>query len=779
MTIILGLAGLTTAYAHALFGAATLVVPAIVVSRRVGANGRVVSQVAVWVIVAVAVGVRLVIVTDRARADAVAWAEMAAGGREAQVTATVSLTSVLPSGDRRWHMRGEVHGCSLRPCRGATVHWWWTGEPAPSVGEQWSVAGQLRAEPLRVNRRGAYPPPGLARQRRRGTLTELELIERSSERVPLIATSEQHLRERIGARFGARLAPLVSALLLGDRSHLQPALIDAFAASGALHLLAVSGLHVGFLAWLLGLGLGLVGWGPVRRASAATLVLVAYAMLVGGRPSVIRAASMTAALLWARADERKVSVWQVWGLAAVAMLAWRPLDLFDLGFALSFGAVAGLLIWGRGAGRALTTKRPLGALATIQRGVMASVVATGAAGLGTLPVQSSAFGWVAPAGFLVNPVAVPLAAFGLPLAWLALITDALGLGPVAGPLAATASLVLALLEVTIVHVASRFSVWVPGPGAWAIVMLFGLIVAAVLLLRYQPLAGWGVGVVVVALSLGGHRQPSDALEVTWLDVGQGDAIVIRFPDGATWLVDAGPAYPDGDAGRSVVLPYLRAQGIDRLRWLISTHPDLDHVGGAASVVDGIRVDRWGSPAALADNPAYLRLLATVGSHPKTAAVQLRAPNHLRQGAVKVDVLHPEDAWVPNDPYESATSANDASIVLLMSYAGCRVLLTGDIGERAEAALVRTLGDSLRAGLLHVGHHGSRHSTTMGWLGRVQPSAAVVSVSALNRHGHPHVEVLERLDRAAIDVYRTDRLGTVNARCVSGGWRVESATLYLR
>jgi competence protein ComEC len=610
-------------------------------------------------------------------------------------------------------------------------------------------------------------------------LTEFELIARSSERVPLLATSEQHLRERIVVRFGVHLAPLVTALLLGDRTQLPPALVDAFAASGALHLLAVSGLHVGFLAWLLAFGLGLVGWGPVRRASTATLVLVAYAMLVGGRPSVIRAATMTAALLWARAAERKVSVWQVWGLAAVAMLAWRPLDLFDLGFALSFGAVAGLLIWGSGVGRVLRARRPVGAWATVQRGVVASVVATGAAGLGTLPMQSSAFGWVAPAGFLVNPVAVPLAAVGLPLVWLALIADALGLGQVAGPLAATASLALSLLEGAIVGAASRFSVWVPGPGAWAIVLLAGLIVAAVLLLRHQPLAGWGVGVVIVALSLGGHRRPNNGLEVTWLDVGQGDAIVIRFPDGATWLVDAGPAYPNGDAGRSVVLPYLRSRGINRLRWLISTHPDLDHVGGAASVVDGVRVDRWGSPAALGDNPAYIRLLATVGSHPTTAAVQLRASNHLRQGAVKVDVLHPQDDWVPSDPYDSATTANDASLVLLISYAGCRVLLTGDIGERAETALTTALGDSLRAGLLHVGHHGSRHSTTMPWLARVKPTAAVVSVSALNRHGHPHVEVLERLDRADIDVYRTDRLGTVTARCVSGGWRVESATLYLR
>ncbi len=779
MAVALGLAGLGTAYVHALVGAATLIILAVVAVRRVGANRRVGSQVAVWVIIAVAIGVRLVIVTDRARVDTAAWAEMAADGREAQVTAIVRLTSVLPGGDQRWHVRGDVLSCSMRPCRGAGLRWWWTGELAPRVGEQWSIIGQLRAEPLRVNRRGGYPPPGLARQRRRATLTEFELIERSSDRVPLLATSERHLRERIVARFGARLAPLVTALLLGDRTDLPPALVDGFAASGALHLLAVSGLHVGFLAWLLAFGLGLIGWGPGRRASAATLILVGYAMLVGGRPSVIRAATMTASLLWARAAERKVSMWQVWGLAAVAMLAWRPLDLFDLGFALSFSAVAGLLIWGMGAGRALRTRRTRGALATVQRGIVTSVVATGAASLGTLPVQASAFGWVAPAGFLVNPVAVPLAAVGLPLAWLALIADALGLGQVAGPLATTASLALALLEVTIVGVASLFSVWVPGPGTWPIVLLAGLIVAAVLLLRDQPLAGWGVGAVIVALSLGGHRQPIEGLEVTWLNVGQGDAIVIRFPDGATWLVDAGPAYPSGDAGRSVVLPYLRAQGIDRLRWLISTHPDLDHVGGAATVIDGVRVDRWGSAAALGDNPAYIRLLATVGSHPATTAVQLRAPDHLQQGAVKVDVLHPQNDWVPSDRFGSATSANDASIVLLMSYAGCRVLLTGDIGARAEAALATTLGDSLRAGLLHVGHHGSRHSTTTGWLARVKPIAAVVSVSALNRHGHPHVEVLERLDRADVDVYRTDRLGTVTARCVSGGWRVESATLYLR
>lgn len=778
MAVVLGLAGLATAYTHALFGAAilflsTLFAVCCVASDRVG------PQVGIWTVIVIAVGVRLVIVTDRARADAATWSEMAASGGEAQVLATVRLTSVLPSGDQRWYLRGEALGCSLRPCRGATLRWSWAGEHAPKVGEQWSLSGRLRAEPLRVHRRGGYPPPGLVRQRRRGTLTESEAIERSSARVPLLETSEQHLRDRIAARFGVRLAPLVTALLLGDRTQLPPALVDAFGAAGALHLLAVSGLHVGFLAWLLALGLGLVGWGPVRRASMASLVLFAYAMLVGGRPSVIRAATMTAALLWARATERRVSVWQVWGLAAVAMLAWRPLDLFDLGFALSFGAVAGLLIWGRGAGRALQAGRSLNVLALIQRGIVASVVATGAAGLGTLPVQSTAFGWVAPAGFLVNPVAVPLAAIGLPLAWLALIADALGLRLLAEPLAATASLALGVLEAAVVGVASRFSVWVPSPGAWAIVLVTGLIAAAVLVARNRSLAGWGVAAVIVALSLGGHRQPNNSLELTWLDVGQGDAVVIRFPDGAAWLVDAGPAYPNGDAGRSVVLPYLRTHGIDRLEWLISTHPDLDHVGGAVSVVDGVRVDRWGSPAALGDNPAYIRLLATVGNHTTTKAVQLRADDHLRQGAAKVDVLHPRDDWVPSDPYESATTANDASIVLLISYAGCRALLSGDIGERAETALTTALGDSLRAGLLHVGHHGSRHSTTLRWLARVKPTAAVVSVSALNRHGHPHVEVLERLERADVDVYRTDRLGTITARCVSGGWRVESATLYLR
>ncbi len=779
MAVALGLAGFATAYAHVFLGVAVLIALTIAATRQVMTSGCVSSGIAGWAMIALVIGSRLVIATDRARVDAAAWVEMAAAGREEQIDATLRLTSVRPSGDTRWHVRGEALGCSLRPCRGASLHWWWAGEPSPMVGERWSVVGRLKAEPLRVNRRGGYPPPGLSRGARSGTLTDIELIQRRSKKVPLLATTEQHLRGRITARFGVQLAPLVTALLLGDRTGLAPELVDAFAASGALHLLAVSGLHVGFLAWLLASSLGLVGWDPVRRAGTATLVLIAYAALVGGRPSVVRAAVMTTALLWARAVERRVSVWQVWGLAAVAMLAWRPLDLFNLGFVLSFGAVAGLLIWGTGAARALRSQRPSGALATVKRGIVASVVATGAASLGTLPVQSIAFGWLAPAGFLVNPVAVPLAAAGLPLAWLALLADAVGLGGAAGPLAATASIALGLLEAVVVGVASRFSVWVPGSTAWAITLLAGLLAAAVLLLRRRPLAGWSVSVLVLVLSLTGHRQAPSSWEVKWLDVGQGDAIVIHFPDGATWLVDAGPAYPHGDAGRSVVLPYLRARGIDRLQWLISTHPDLDHVGGAARVVDGVRVERWGSAAAVGDNSAYIRLLAAVGSRPTTAAVQLRAPSRLQQGPVSVDVLHPEGDWVPGDPYGSATSANDASIVLLMSYGGCRVLLTGDIGKRAEGALVTALGDSLRADLLHVGHHGSRHSTTMRWLARVRPAAAVVSVGGLNRHGHPHIEVLERLERVDANVYRTDRLGTVTARCISGEWRLESPTFYLR
>ncbi len=731
---------------------------------------------AVWIALTALAGARVVHETGALREDAAAWAGAAAEGEVRAVQAAARVESARDLGGGRWSVRATLAGCG-RPCDGASVRWIWRGGESPLEGDRVRLAGRLRAEPPRAPAGSRFPPAGLAPGARRGALDGVRIL--TAGRPSALAGVARHLRARIEARFGASITPLAAALLLGDRDGLDPALTDAFARTGTVHILAVSGLHVGFLAGLLAFGLGLAGAGPASRAGASTLLLAAYVALVGAPPSAVRAAVMASLVLWARASERRVDNWQLWGAAAVLLLVWRPGQLFALGFALSFAAVAGLLaaagpLEARLApGRSGGARGPDGGPAPPAVTVLAAgLAATTAATLATLPLQAAAFGWLAPAAFLVNPALVPLAGAALPLGWLALGADAAGLGFLAAPLAHAAGAALALVQALAAGTGAR--PWVPGPWGWAAAAAGGAL-AAVVLARRRPAAALGLGAIAITLALAARPPAPAALEIAWLDVGQGDAIVLRFADGAAWLVDAGPADAYGDAGRRVVLPYLRRAGIRRIDRLITTHPDLDHVGGAATVVEGIPVHVWSSGGPVDDGPAWLALLAEPGPRPEVLVAGAR----LHEGRAAIDVLHPGPGWVPADPYAGRYGPNEGSVVLLVSDGRCRALLTGDLGAPAEAALVAALGDSLQAALLHAGHHGSRHSSTAPFLARVRPRDVVVSAGGGNRYGHPHPDALGRFTAAGATVWRTDRLGTVRAVCGPRGWHLSARSVYLR
>jgi competence protein ComEC len=731
-----------------------------------------VYALAAWTALTGALGARGIASIASAREDAAGWGRWAGEGRRIAVTGVVRLEAVRDLGGGRWSLRGPIEGCAP-PCGGAEVRFVWSERPTPVRGERWIVSGSLDPEPLRAPPGSRYPPAGLGPDARSGMLVDARVLVRGPPPKGPSAAVETWIRNRLAARYGPGLSPLAVALVIGDRREIDPALADAFTLTGTLHLLAVSGLHLVFLAALLAIALSLLRLSPAARTGWTTVTVVGYAALVGAAPSVVRAAVMAVLALLTRSGEREVSAWQWWGVAACAMLAWHPLDAFDLGFALSFGSVAGLLALAAPLERLIRAADRGAAFRWLSAGVVAST----AASAGTLVVQSASFGWIAPLGFLVNPVAVPLCGLALPLVWIGLALDAALPEVLAGPPAHAAGAAMGALNLFVAWAAGLGGAWVPGPLGWAAASLSGL-AAAALLARRHP----GTGILVASTALGlllASRPPRPPVwEVTWLDVGQGDAIAIRFPDGATWLVDAGPAWTSGDEGRRTVLPWLRRQGVRSLEWLVTTHPDLDHIGGARSVLAGIAVRRWGSGGPVAASDAYLDLVAGTGSTRLPPAEPLRAGRRLRQGGVTIDVLHPTEAWVAGDPYAARVPPNEGSAVLLMSAGPCRLLLPGDLGAPGEAALVSALGDSLRAELLHVGHHGSRHSSTEPFLARVRPRIAIVSAGAGNRYGHPHAETLERLERVGATVRRTDRQGSIVARCTPAGWRVLSGGSYL-
>jgi competence protein ComEC len=240
------------------------------------------------------------------------------------------------------------------------------------------------------------------------------------------------------------------------------------------------------------------------------------------------------------------------------------------------------------------------------------------------------------------------------------------------------------------------------------------------------------------------------LVVTFLDVGQGDAIVVQTPDGHVLLVDTGPVGEADDMGRRVVLPFLRSRGIWSIDAILLTHPHDDHIGGAESIMGRVGVGHLLVSSERFAEPAFQRLLKNAHRRGVNVVTLSRGEGFIMGSEVRGEVLNPIEG--------APVSANNGSLAIRLRYGTTSVLLAGDSESDAEAEMVRKC--DLRADVLKLSHHGSKTSTTAGFLAAIRPQAAVVSVGKHNLFGHPSPEVVERVSGASIPLFRTDRDGAV-------------------
>lgn len=556
---------------------------------------------------------------------------------------------------------------------------------------------------------------------------------------------------KLSARLYGSRAPLVDALVVGRRSDMDAGLKSAFANSGLVHLLSISGFHIGVLTLWCGFLLRRLRLGRVRALAISSALGTAYVAFLGWPAPAVRAIALAWCLTWLRWRQRAVLPDALLATTALFVLLLDPWAVIDLGAWLSVLSLWGAVRFARWAAQA-------GGCHWVAQGAASSVGAT----VATAPLTALALGAVAPVGIVLNFIAIPLAAIAVPGVLVSLLAGLVA-PPLAIPLAAGSGLVLHGLElvaqagamVPLGHQLGQASQSMAAP--WALLL--------VVLVWATPRQGKGglalhrLAVVGVGLSWASlaPRLPlpsahdGQTLALHFLDVGQGDAALIRTPRGHLVVIDAGPRGDQFDAGAARVVPAIRRSG-GQVDLMLLSHAHADHMGGAPSVLREVPVGLVVEPAIPSADPAYRALLDAVAR----SGARWR-PGRMGQevviDSVSISLLLPDTTWGG-----WGLDLNEGSLVALVQYRDFRALLAGDAGWAAESLLAGRVGP---VDVLKVGHHGSRTATGGCFLAESSPAVAVISVGRQNRYGHPAPGTLRRLGTEQASVWRTDLEGAID------------------
>ncbi len=578
-------------------------------------------------------------------------------------------------------------------------------------------------------------------------------------------------------------AAVLNGMVFGTQGLIDRDTRQAFSETGVVHILSVSGLHVGLvLGGAVGL-LRILKLSPGLTAPLVSPVLIFYALMTGAGPAVLRATIMALLLLWAHHLGRDRDWPTTLALAALAILLWSPLQIYNPGFQLSFAATWGILYLGPILSEYFTgflKGLPTGFVRATAQGLAVPL----AAQLATIPLVAWYYNLISPVSIPANLLAVPLVGLALFLGVIAAFLGLLWL-PLAGLVNVSTGIVLDLflaligffqqLPGAVIYLATPpvllAAAWYAGllvaagvrSGGWSPAVrhrvksraVVGVVLAAVLLLIWWPWTG---------------RQ---RLTVHFIDVGQGDSILVQTPGGRNMLIDTGGTREEFQTGTGVgdqvVTPYLRKIGVNRIDALVFTHPHEDHCGGAAYLVKnfpvglavvspvgeatGIEEEFAVAQGSAGIPPAYTDLLAKMAA----AKIPVRAAaagDVLRlDDKVSIEILSPERTVGAAKP-----NLNNGSLVLKLTCGHRSFIFTGDIEVEAQKELLQREVD-LKTDVLKMPHHGSR-SLLPGIVDRTKPEMAVITVGARNTFGHPAQSTLDLLHRVGAQVYRTDLDGAV-------------------
>ncbi len=641
-----------------------------------------------------------------------------------------------------------------------------------------------------------------------------------------LARVRRQLREEIDQLFAKtpQVAGVLRAMLLGDRSFVDRAEATDFQKTGVFHVLVVAGLHVGAIAFALYWMGRKLRLSPAWTTLFTLTLLFFYVAVVEQRPPVLRAAMMAGIVVLGGFFFRRLELLNSASVAALILLVAKPLALRDSSFQLTFvaiGCIAGLaapwlekrvqpyvralrgwrdvtrdaahepkqaqfridlrflaqwlFAWLSPGIRRATENSYIGGLSLTFR-VCELLVVTLALQIGMLPLMARDFHRITLFAPLVNLAAVPLTGVVVPLGFLTLTAGMIA--PPAGKLLAAPLTWVTVLLLRVVQWFAHFQRWsyrIPGPPFWLIALFFVVAVLLVAEMRIKHTTNrttalglwtmWITCALAIAIYPFGVKRTRGKLELTVLDVAQGDSLFVVTPGGKTLLIDGGGAFGgfsgseerNGvDPGEEAVSPYLWARGFRRLDVVALTHAHQDHIGGLRAILENFRVGRLWIGREVA-SPALARL------EELARARNIPIEHELRGRSFSWDGVEGRFLWPETALTEVAHSAkNNDSLVLRLSFGHQGMLLPGDAENQAEREiLAENSTEALHADVLKIGHHGSKNSTTPEFLSAVKPQIGIISAGEDNPYGHPNPELLERLGNAGVRILRTDRNGAVH------------------
>lgn len=555
---------------------------------------------------------------------------------------------------------------------------------------------------------------------------------------------------------------LLQALLVGERGTISPEIRESFAKAGVIHVLAVSGLHVGFILLILITLFGLFRLPYPVRVLLTIGGLIFYAFLTEMRAPVNRATIMATVYLIGTLIERRSNPFNTIGVAALIILFLRPQELFDIGFQLSFTAVISIVYF-------YTKLSALPVISTINQKLknkpmgsycLPLFLVSLSAQLGTIPLTAYYFNRIPFLSLIVNLFAIPIVGLIVALGFTTLMTALIN---------PWVAMIYGTLNETILSIYTAIIGWignlpfshmvVPTPDISHWLVYFSLVLFLIHI-QNRTRRKQFLFLFLVSLNLLVWKNGiwNNATKITWIqfDVGQGDAALLRLPREKYILIDGGDKTPSFDNGESVVAPYLRQNGIRSLDAVILTHPHNDHVGGLIYILNHFKVRQVLTAGTPFDSPLMKAFSETI----KQENIPVRtilAPDSLTAfPGIKIYFLSPAESAIIQD---NSRYVNNRSLVARILFGKTRLLFMGDAEREAEKKLI---GSSLplSCDAIKVGHHGSGTSSIFPFLSRVNPAHAVISVGEYNPHGHPSKSVLQRFKMQGTTVHRTDQEGAV-------------------